>query len=82
MPRASLPIRLLKRSIMTFVCGVRGRVWQYSAPNWAHAPGGSREAASVVGQHGREPEGNGGGGLTQEGDGTPFGLIVSHGQMH
>ena len=34
------------------------------------------EATAVVGQHVGEPEGESGGGLVQEGDGAPFGLVV------
>ena len=39
------------------------------------------KAAAIVGQYVREPEGEGGVGFTQEGDGTLLGFTVFHGQM-
>lgn len=80
-PRTSLPIRPLKLSTFPFVCGVRGRVWRYSAPNRAQAcsEAGVKQlplpVSTCVSRKGH------GVGFTQEGDGTLLGFIVFHGQM-
>src|SRR5215210_6022809 len=42
---------------------------------------GGGEAAAVVGQHVGEAEGDGGGGLTEEGDGALLGLVVFDGEV-
>ena len=39
-------------------------------------------AAAVVGQHMGEPEGEGGGGLLEEGNGAPLGLVVFDREVH
>ena len=82
MPSPSLVMRPLNRLTMLLVGGVRGFVWQYCATQrGASFSKGRGETAAIVGQHVGEPEGEGGSGLAQEGNGAFLGFVVFDGEV-